>query len=232
MNLFGYLTDPTNWTGDGSIVQRLLEHLLYSGLALALAALVALPLGTIIGHTRRGDLLVAGTSNAARSVPTLGLLVLVVTLLGTGLFPVVVSLAVLAVPPILNATAAGVKGADRAAVDAGQALGMNPWQVVAGVELPLAGPLVISGVRSAALQVIATATVAAIAAAGGLGRLIVDGQHRGSGGYPEMLAGAVMVAALALAADLLLGGLALVLRQVAHRRTRRPVRSARQLAAT
>lgn len=205
MNIFSYLLDPAHWTGDGSILQRLGEHALFSVLALLAAALVAIPLGIIVGHTRKGDLLVAGSSNAARSVPTLGLLVLVVTLLGTGLMPVVLALAVLAVPPILTSTAAGVRGADPRAVDAARGLGMTPLQVVSQVELPLALPLIVSGLRSAALQVIATATVAALAAAGGLGRLIVDGQRRGPGGYPQMLAGALLVAVLALVADLVLG---------------------------
>lgn len=207
MNPFSYLLDPANWGPGGEITGRLLEHLFYSAVSVLIAALIAIPLGIVIGHSRKGDLLVAGVSNAARAIPTLGLLVLVVTLLGTGAVPVLVALAVLAIPPILNATAAGVKGADPAAVHAARALGMTPGQVIREVEVPLALPLIISGLRSASLQVVATATVAALAAAGGLGRLVVDGQRLGPGGYPQMLAGAILVALLAIVLDLLLGGI-------------------------
>ncbi|WP_158548087.1 ABC transporter permease [Desertihabitans brevis] len=207
MNLFEFLLDPASWTGPSGIPARLLQHLLYSGAAVLLAALVAIPLGVVIGHTRRGDAVASGLSNAARAIPTLGLLVLVVTLLGTGAAPVVGALAVLAVPPVLINTVAGFRQADQEAVHAGRALGMTPWQLVRQVELPLATPLIVSGVRSASLQVIATATVAALAAAGGLGRFVVDGQRLGPEGYPQMLAGAVLVALLAIVVDLLLGGL-------------------------
>lgn len=217
MNAFSFLLDAANWSGASGIPVRLGQHLLYSLSALLLAAAVAVPLGVLVGHTRRGDALISGTSNAARAIPTLGLLVLVVTALGTGLLPVVLALAVLAIPPILVNTVAGFRGADAAAVHAGRALGMTPWQLVRGVELPLAMPLIISGLRNAALQVVATATVAALAAAGGLGRFVVDGQGLGPGGYPQMFAGAVLVAVLAIVIDLLLGGLAWWLR----RRTRR-----------
>lgn len=217
MNAFSYLLDPANWSGSGGIWVRLGEHLGFSVAAVLLAAVVAVPLGVVVGHTRRGDAVVSGVSNAARAIPTLGLLVLVVTLLGTGQLPVVLALAVLAVPPILVNTAAGVRGADADAVHAGRALGMTPWQLVQGVELPLALPLMISGLRNASLQVVATATVAALAAAGGLGRFVVDGQGLGPGGYPQMFAGALLVALMAIVIDLLLGGLGWWLRRRSRR---------------
>lgn len=204
MNFFGFLFDPAHWSGAEGIPQRLLEHLIYSGLSLLVAAVIALPLGIFIGHTRRGNTVVAGLSNATRAIPTLGLLVLVVTLLGTGLVPIVIALAILAVPPILNSTVAGFHNADPDAVLAAHAMGMTPQQVIAKVEFPLAVPLIVSGFRSACLQVVATATVAALAASGGLGRFVVDGQRR-QDGYPEMLAGAALVALLAIVLDLLLG---------------------------
>ncbi|OYN97001.1 ABC transporter permease [Enemella evansiae] len=215
MNLLGFLFDPANWSGGDGIGQRLLEHLFYSGVSLLAAMVVAIPLGILIGHTRRGNVLVAGISNAARAIPTLGLLVLAVTLMSTGALPVVLCLAVLAVPPILNGTVSGFFNADSDAVLAAAAMGMTDGQVIRRVELPLALPLIVSGVRSASLQVIASATVAAMAAAGGLGRLVLDGQKR-IGGYPEVFAGAVLVMALAIVLDIVLGVAAAVLRRRAN----------------
>lgn len=203
MNLFGYLLDGANWPGGGKILDLALQHLLYTAGAVLLAAVVAIPLGTLIGHTGRGSFLVAGLSTAARAIPSLGLLFLAVMLLGAGVGNIVVVLALLALPAILAATAAGVSGSDRSAVHAGRALGMTERQLVTQVEWPLALPLVVSGVRSATLQVVATATVAAFAAGGGLGRLLTRGQAQAD--YPQMFAGAVLVAALAAVAYLLLG---------------------------
>jgi osmoprotectant transport system permease protein len=205
MNLFSYLTDPANWQGPDGIWHLLLEHLGYTVASVGIAAAIAIPLGIFIGHTGRGSFLVIGLSNAARAIPTLGLLVLVVLLLGTGVGPIIGVLAVLALPPILTATAAGVRGADHEAVHAARALGMSPWQVVAKVEWPLALPLVISGLRSATLQVVATATVAAYSSGDGLGRLLITGNATRN--YSEMFAGAFMVAVLAIVLDILLGGL-------------------------
>ena len=205
MNLFEYLSDPANWQGPGGIWNLFLEHLAYTAAAVGIAAAIAIPLGIFIGHTGRGSFLVIGLSNAARAIPTLGLLVLVVLLLGTGVGPIVGVLAILALPPILTATAAGIRGADHEAVHAAQALGMSAEQVVANVEWPLGLPLVISGLRSAAMQVVATATVAAYSSGEGLGRLLITGNATRN--YPQMFAGAFMVALLAIVLDILLGGL-------------------------
>jgi osmoprotectant transport system permease protein len=205
MNLFEYLADPANWTGPGGIWDLLLQHLGYTVASVGLAAVIAIPLGIVIGHTRRGSFLVIGLSNAARAIPTLGLLVLVVLLLGTGIGPIIGVLAILALPPVLTATAAGIRGADHEAVHAARALGMSELQVVAKVEWPLALPLVISGLRSATLQVVATATVAAYSSGQGLGRLLITGNATRN--YPEMFAGAFLVAVLAIVLDILLGGL-------------------------
>jgi len=203
MNFFSYLQDPGNWYGPSKIFSLFAEHLGYTASAVLLAAIVAIPVGILIGHTGRGTFLVIGLTNGARAIPTLGLLFLAVMLLGTGVLNVVVVLAILALPPILTATAAGVRGADREAVHAARALGMTGGQIISKVELPLALPLVISGLRSATLQVVATATVAAFASAGGLGRLLTSGQQQND--YPQMFAGALLVALLAIALDLLLG---------------------------
>ncbi|WP_375424709.1 ABC transporter permease [uncultured Friedmanniella sp.] len=205
MNVFGYLTDGGNWPGPDGILHLLLQHLAYTAAAVVLAAVVAIPLGILIGHTRRGGVFVIGLSNAARAIPSLGLLFLAVMLLGTGAGNIVVVLAILALPAILTAVAAGVAGADREAVHAARALGMTEAQVVRQVEWPLALPLAVSGLRSATLQVVATATVAAFASGGGLGQLLTSGQAQSD--YPKMFAGALMIAALAIVLDLLLGGL-------------------------
>ena len=205
MNVFGYLQDGDNWLGAGKILDLLLQHLAYTAAAVLLAALIAVPLGIVIGHTGRGSVVVIGLSNGARAIPSLGLLFLAVMLLGTGSLNVVVVLAILALPAILTATAAGVAGADRGAVHAARAMGMTESQVVAKVEWPLALPLVVSGLRSASLQVVATATVAAFASGGGLGQLLTSGQAQSD--YPQMFAGAILIAALAIALDLLLGAL-------------------------
>lgn len=214
MNFFDYLLDPENWKGTAGIGFLLLQHLGYTGAAVAIAAVIAIPLGILIGHTGRGSFLVIGLSNAARAIPSLGLLVLVVLLLGTGVGPIIGVLAVLALPPILTATSAGVRGADHEAVHAARALGMSGGQIVARVEWPLALPLVISGLRSATLQVVATATVAAYSSGGGLGRLLITGNATRN--YSQMFAGAVVVALLAIVLDVLLGALG----WVAGRRTR------------
>lgn len=205
MNLWSYLLDAANWMGPSGIWARMSEHLVYVGVSLAIATLIGVPIGAAVGHFRSGEVAVVQTANAARAIPTLGLLVLVVTLLGTGLVPVVLALTVLATPPVLTATAVGFRDCDPEAVHAARGMGMTPWQVMTQVELPLALPLVMSGLRSASLQLIATATVAAMASAGGLGRLIIDGQLIGPRGYPEMFAGAVIVGLLAVAVDAVLG---------------------------
>jgi osmoprotectant transport system permease protein len=208
VNYLSYLLDPSKWGGDGGTGQLLLQHLEYTVVAVLIGAVIAIPLGVLIGHTGRGGFLVIGLSNAARAIPSIGLLVLVVLLTATGFAPTVLVLAVLALPAILTATATGVSGADPEAVYAAKAMGMTGGQVVSKVEWPLAVPLVISGLRSATLQVVATATVAAFAAGGGLGQLLISGQL--SRDYPQMFAGAVLIAVLAILLDLLIGAIGLL----------------------
>jgi osmoprotectant transport system permease protein len=219
VNYFSYLLDPSKWGGPGGTGQLLLQHLAYTAAAVLIGAAIAIPLGILIGHTGRGAFLVIGMSNAARAIPSIGLLVLVVLLTSTGFGPTVLVLAVLALPAILTATATGIAGADPDAVYAARALGMTGGQIVSKVEWPLAVPLVISGIRSATLQVVATATVAAFAAGGGLGQLLISGQL--SRDYSQMFAGAVLIAALAVLLDLLIGGVGLV----ARRRVRPPAKT-------
>jgi len=202
INYFAYLFDGANWrwAANGSIPHLLLQHVEYTLVTVLVSALIALPVGLLIGHTNRGALLAINIGNAGRSLPTFGLLSLIVTLVGIGTLPVLVALVVLAVPPILASTYAGIRSVDRAAVDAAVGMGMRPLQVLFRAEVPMALPLIISGLRSAVLQVCATATVAAYVGLGGLGRLLIDGLSVNE--YDRVFAGAVLVALLAIALDL------------------------------
>jgi osmoprotectant transport system permease protein len=208
-NIVGWLTTSANWSGPDGVPTHLVEHLWYSLLAVAVAAVIALPLGLFIGHTGRGTFLVAGVANALRALPTLGLLILFVILLsphiaGNSVYvlPSEFVLVLLAVPPILTNTYAGVQNVPPAARDAAEGMGMTGFDVLAKVELPCALPLLLSGIRASTLQCIATATVAAYVSLGGFGRYIVDGLAQRD--FPQMAAGALLVAVLALLADGLL----------------------------
>jgi osmoprotectant transport system permease protein len=201
INYFGYLFDGANWhlTGDASIPERLGEHIVYTVVSVLISAAIALPLGLLIGHTNRGAIIAIGLGNLGRSLPTFGLVLLLVVTFGVYKWPVFLALVVLAVPPILAQTYAGIRSVDPAAVDAAVGMGMRPMQVLFRAELPMALPLIVGGLRSAVLQVTATATIAAYASFGGLGRLLIDGLNRNQ--YDQIVAGAVMVALLAIALD-------------------------------
>ena len=202
MNL-SYLLDPAHWDlSDGSIPRLILSHLWYVLLSLLIGTAIALPIGLWIGHTGRGSFIAINAGNAGRSLPTLGLLMLMVTLLGLGLTPVLIALTVLVIPPVLTSAYAGIRNIDHRVVDAAKGVGMRPWQVLTKVELPMALPVLMSGVRSAALQVVATATVAAAVGLNGLGRLLIDGLAVND--YSRVLAGAIVVAVLAVVLDLVL----------------------------
>ncbi len=204
-----FLTDPANWSGAEGIGNRILQHLWYTGLALLIAILIALPVGLLIGHTRRGAFLAINIGNAARALPTLGLLMLIVLLMGRiGFIPVLIALVVLGIPPILTSTYAGISGVDGATIDAARGMGMTESEILRKVEIPIALPLIISGVRTATLHIVSTATIAAYVALGGLGRYVVDGL--GLRDFPQMLTGAVLVALLVIILDLLFALLARV----------------------
>lgn len=205
-----WLDDPGNWTAPGGILAQLAAHLQYALIALVIATALALPTGLLIGHTGRGRWLVT-VANAVRALPVVGLLILLYVMLaphihGRGnlvyLLPTEVVLVLLAIPPILSNTVAGVENVPPAVRDAASGMGMRGGQVVRRVELPNALPLIFSGLRSAALQVVATATVAAYLGLGGLGRFVYDGQA--SQNFAERDAGALLVALLAVAVDLVL----------------------------
>jgi osmoprotectant transport system permease protein len=205
MSLLEFLSDPAHWSGPSGIPTRLLEHVWYTLLTLGIATAIALPVGLLIGHTNRGAFLAINLGNAARSLPTLGVLILVVLATGIGFTPVLVALVALAIPPVLTATYAGVRAVDPQIVDAARGMGMRAHQVLFRAEVPVALPVIMSGVRSAALQVVATATIAAYVALGGLGRFVIDGLAVRS--YAEMLTGALFVALLAITLDLVLAAL-------------------------
>lgn len=220
-----WFNDPQNWQGASGLLVRIREHLIYTAIILVIATLIALPLGLLVGHTGRGVFLIVGVANGLRAVPTLGFVVLLFIWLssaitttfsipwiveGGGLanfIAMLIVLVLLALPPILTNTYAGVQNVDPAARDAALGMGMTGAQVVRKVEFPCALPLIMGGIRSAALQVIATVTVAAyLPFLGGLGRYIKDGAADLTdlqNGYPAMVAGGITVAVLAVLVDAL-----------------------------
>jgi len=205
-----WLLDTAHWHGSDGIPILFLQHLEYSCAALSIALLIGLPIGFFVGHTGRGTFLIAGAANATRALPSLGLIVLLVILVGpyfksdlAFLVPSIAVLVLIAIPPLMMGAYAGVTSVDAAAVDAARGMGYRPLALLFTVEVPCALPLIFSGIRSAALQVISTATIAAYVSLGGLGRLIIDG--RAQNDYMQMAVGAVLVGLLALLTDLLFG---------------------------
>ncbi len=200
-----WLKSPQQWQGKDGIPFRILEHLGYTGLSLLVAALIAVPLGLLIGHQGRGGFAVINIANVARAIPTLGLLVLVVVLLGLGVLAWLIPLVALAIPPILVNTYEGVAVVDADLKDAARGMGMTEWQLLVKVEVPVAIPLIMLGLRTAALFVVATATIAAYIGVGGLGRYIIDGLA--SDNYGEVAGGAAVIVVLALLVQLMFTGL-------------------------
>jgi osmoprotectant transport system permease protein len=221
-----WLNDPSNYWGPNGLVIRIREHLIYTGIILIIAIVIALPIGLLIGHTGRGVVVAVGLANGLRAVPTLGFVILfflwispkvhytkaIPYLVDRGGFPnfvaVVIVLVLLALPPILTNTYAGVQNVDPEVRDAAKGMGMTGGQIVRKVEFPCALPLIMSGIRSAALQVIATVAVAAyLPFLGGLGRFIKDGVGQLNdlqNGYPAMVSAGLVVAVLAILIDGLL----------------------------
>jgi osmoprotectant transport system permease protein len=198
-----YLNDPLNWTRRGGILDLLGQHLTVSAVAVLAAAVVALPAGVLLGRSGRGAGAIVVLSNVSRAVPTLALLtVFAVTPIGFSDAATIVALAVFAVPPMLTNTFVGFREVDRDVREAARAMGMSRGQMLRRVEFPLALPLVMTGVRTAAVQVVATATLAALVGGGGLGRIINLGF--GQQDLGQIIAGAVLVAALALLTELVL----------------------------
>lgn len=198
-DVFLWLTDPVQWDGSNAILVRVGEHLTYTGFALLLALMIALPAGVYVGHTGKGATFALNLANVGRAVPAFGVIILFVVLIGIGFWPVIIALTVFAIPPILTNTFTGVSGVDRRLRDAAEGMGMRPLTLVWQVEIPVASPLIMAGVRTAAVQVVATATLAAFPGLGGLGRYIINGLAVQN--YPQVIAGAVLVAVLALTVE-------------------------------
>ncbi len=215
-----WLRAPAQWRGPGGIPVRILEQLGYSGLSLLIAALIAVPLGILIGHTGRGALLVVNIANAWRAIPTLGLLVLAVITLGFSPLAWLIPLVVLAIPPILVNAYEGVAGVDPEIKDAARGMGMTPWQQVRKAEIPVALPLIMLGLRTGAIFVVATATIAAYIGLGGLGRYIIDGLAVNN--YGEVAGGAAVVVVLALLVQVLFVGLRRLVIPAGLRKQERP----------
>ncbi|MEU6606374.1 ABC transporter permease subunit [Streptomyces shenzhenensis] len=198
-----WLADPAHWTGDDGIGHRLLQHLVLTVVCLVVSCAVALPVALVLGHLGKGGALAVNISNAGRAVPTFAVLVLLLlTPVGRwGEGPTVVALVLFAVPPLLTNAYVGMREVDRSVVRAARGMGMTGRQLLFQVELPLALPMVLNGVRIAAVQLVATATIAALAGGGGLGRIITAGFNLAS--TPQVVAGAVLVAVFALIVEAL-----------------------------
>jgi len=203
-----WLVESAHWSGPDGIPARVFEHVQLSVISLVLAALIAIPIGLWVGHTRRGQFLTVQIANLGRSVPSLAILsimflivVKVFPKLAFGFLPTIVALTLLGIPVILINTYVGIQQVDPDAVEAARGMGMSGRQVLFGLEVPLATPLIMTGLRLAAVQIVATAGLAALIAGGALGRYIVDGYAQQD--TPKVVAGAILIAALALLTDLL-----------------------------
>lgn len=206
-----WLADPVNWAGVDGIPARVWEHVQLSAISLAIAMLIAVPLGLWIGHTRRGQFWTVQLANLGRSIPSLAVLsiafLLVVKLapsghqdLAFGFLPTIVALTLLGIPVILINTYVGIQQVDRDTVEAARGMGMNGGQILWTLEVPMAMPLIMTGLRLAAVQIVATAGLAALIAGGGLGRYVVDGFALREN--DKIMAGAILVAVLSLLTDL------------------------------
>jgi osmoprotectant transport system permease protein len=233
MSAFGdavvYLNDPFNWTRPRGILELTGQHLAIAGLSVGIALVTALPLAVWLGHTGRGGSFTVAISNVSRAVPTLAVLtIFAVTPLAFTIWAPVIALTLFAVPPILANTYLGMREVDRDVVEAARGMGLGTRQVITRVELPLAVPMVMTGIRTAAVQVVATATLAALLAGGTLGSIIRTGFATQK--YGVVVAGAVLVAALALLTELALSLVSWALTPKGSRRalpwTRQPARTA------
>ena len=202
--LVQWFTDPSHWSGDDGIPTRLLEHVEISAEAVLIGALIALPVGILLGHYGRFGFLAMNVSNVGRAVPSFAILVIAFQIFGLGQLPIILALVALAIPPMVTNSYVAMREVDPDIKDAARGMGYRDLARLARVELPLAVPLVMAGIRTSAVQVVATATLAALIAGGGLGRYVIDGLDQQI--YPKMVAGAILVAVLALATELALAG--------------------------
>jgi osmoprotectant transport system permease protein len=206
VEVFNWLTEGAHWSGSNGIPIRALQHVELSLAAVAMAAAISLPLGLLIGHTRRGEFLAVSVANVGRAVPSFAILVMSFSIMlqyfgkhAFGFLPTLIALFFLAIPPILTNTIVGVQGVDPDTVEAARGMGMTERDVLLRLELPLAAPVIMAGIRISTLQVVATATLSALIAGGTLGRFIVDGFATND--PVQTVAGAVLVGTLALATE-------------------------------
>jgi osmoprotectant transport system permease protein len=219
MNLFEqiatWLTDPVNWSGASGIPTRLVEHLLVSGSALAVTIAIALPIGLLVGHTKRGASVAVNIANIGRALPTLAVITIVLPIttmldpqLGFKFYPTMIALIILGIPPVLVNTYVGVSGVDQDLVESARGMGLQEAQILRRVEIPVALPVIAGGIRSAATQIVATATLGAIFGGGGLGRYLVEGIAQNDNG--KIFGSVTLVAILCLATE---GAFALIQRR-------------------
>jgi osmoprotectant transport system permease protein len=200
-----WFADPATWSGRNGIPARLWEHLWISGAGLGIGAAIGLPLGLAIGHSGRGAFLVVSLANIGRAVPSLGLMGLAFLLflpfgLGVGPLPTIVALTALAIPPIVVNTYVGLRDVDRELIEAARGMGMRPAQVIWRLEVPVASPVILAGIRTSAVQVVATATLAGVIGGGTLGELIIIGFNIGD--RVQVFGAAIVVATLSIATEL------------------------------
>jgi osmoprotectant transport system permease protein len=205
-----WLMDPSHWQGSDGIPTRIMEHLWLSAVSLAFSILIGVPVGLWLGHTGRGQTVIINVANVGRALPSLAILALALPLafalgLGLGFWPTTLAMVPLGIPPILTNTYVGVRGVDPDMVEVAYGMGMRGRQVLRTIELPLAAGLMIAGIRNAAVAIVATATLGALVASGGLGRYIVDGLARQE--MERLFVGALLVALLSIVTESTLGGI-------------------------
>ncbi|HEY8737626.1 MAG TPA: ABC transporter permease [Candidatus Dormibacteraeota bacterium] len=209
MSLLGqvvrWFLDGNHWSGDSGIPNRLTEHLLMSGASILVAALIALPIGIWLGHIGKGGILAINISNIGRAIPSFALLVLAVELVGIGALPAFIALVALAIPPMVTNSYIGMGEVDADVREAARGMGMRERAVLLRVELPIALPFIMAGVRTSAVNVVATATLAALVGWGGLGRFIIDGFSQRDD--VQIIAGALIVAILSVGVEFTFTGL-------------------------
>lgn len=203
--LLDWFSAPAQWSGPTGLPARVGEHLYYMATAMGIALLIALPIGIGLGHWGRGGLLAINVANMGRAVPSFGLVILMFLLVGFGYLPVLMALVALAIPPMVTNSYVGMQTVDPAVRTAAVALGLSRWQRLFSVELPIALPLVMAGIRTSAVQVLSTATLAAYVGLGGLGRYLIDGLAQQQ--LAQVVGGALVVAALAVLLEAGLAGL-------------------------
>lgn len=199
VNVLHWFADPAHWSGSDGIPIRLLQHVQLSAESLAIGALIALPVGILLGHYGRFGNLAINISNVGRAVPSFGILVIAFQVFGLGDLPIIISLTALAIPPMVTNSYVALREVDADIKEAARGMGYRELAQVLRVELPLAVPLIMAGIRTSAVQVVATATLAALIAGGGFGRYVIDGLDQQN--YTKLAAGAILVALLALATE-------------------------------